>query len=148
MSGFYEAIQAMLPDHTNPTLYSADLSNPPEMADYPYAVLWGTQETELSGPDQYRPTLADKPTRAVLDVRITYAALNPESLRIVMRNVRQALKAGQPVVAGYRCHLSRPVSLMPVEVDRDISVGGLHPMFAVDEMRLTAHMTGDTNGNQ
>lgn len=148
MTGFYEAIQAMLPDSTNPALYSADLSSPPQLSDFPYAVLWGTQDTELSGPDQYSPTLADSPNKAVLDVRITYAALNPESLRIVMRNVREALKAGQPVVDGYRCRLSRPVSLMPVEVDRDISVGSLHPMFAIDEMRLTAHMTGDTNGNQ
>lgn len=149
MSGFYEAIQAILPSTVNPAIYTANLSSPPVTQDYPYAVLWGTQDTELSGPDQYSPTLSDEPSKAVLDVRITYAALTPESLRIVMRNARNALKAGQPVVAGYRCRLSRPVSLMPVDVDRDITIHGQNPLFAVDEMRLTAHMIKEsTNANQ
>lgn len=148
MTDFYDAIRELISSTVKVSIDSADLSTPPAASDFPYAVLGGTQPTELSGPDRFRATLANKPTKVVLDVQITYAALNRTALGIVMRNVRTALKSGPPAVQGYRCHMSRPVSLQPVEVDRDISWGGLNPLYAIDELRLTAHMTGDLHATQ
>ncbi len=147
MTDFYKALQDLLPPVVRSYIDVPRLSTPPEAADFPYVVLGGTEPNALSGPDRFRPTLSDKPSKVVLDIRITYAGLTRESVRVMMRHVRSAL-ATPPAVEGYRCHLSRPTTLQALTVDRDVSWGSLNPLYAQDELRLTAHLAGGSHAHQ
>lgn len=147
MTDFYKALQDLFPSVVRSFIDEPRLSSPPADADFPYVVLGGTEPNALSGPDRFRPTLSDKPSKVALDVRITYAGLTRESVRVMMRHVRTAL-GSPPVVEGYRCHLTRPVSLQPMTVDRDVSWGGLNPRYSQDELRLTAHLSGGSHAHQ
>lgn len=139
MSGFYHAIESALPETVRAHLMEAKLSSPPVMADFPYVVVRGTPENEYSGSGPRETTLGDRPDVVYLDLRFTYAAMNADSLSIVIRNTRRALTRAAVQVSGYRCELSRLSSLQPITTDRDITISGAHPVFVIDEARLTAH---------
>lgn len=139
MIEFYDALRSLMPSTVTTRLFSAELSNPPAISDYPYLVIEGDQGAEASGSGVDIPSLSDKPDKVVVTARLLYVGLTPRQLSIVTDNARAALKAGAPTVDGYRVHLSRPTVLQTIEVDRDVSVESLNPLIARDEAILTAH---------
>lgn len=148
MLEFYHALEDMLPGTVRSHLFVSELSKPVALADYPHVVIGGTGPDQISGSDVQRPTLGDRPDKVTLTVRITYAALTPASLDVVVRNTRAALDRQAPALDGYRVHRLRLRTLLSIDTDQEISVDGLHPMFTKDEATLTAHkITGGTHAD-
>lgn len=135
----FNAIRDMITDPAVKVhLGTANLSDPPTSADFPYVVIWGTLPTDHSGAGIDQPTLADLPDAFTADVRLTYAAQAPASMSWLIERVRPALNRQAPSIEGYFCERLRLESLQPIQPDRDISISGLHPIYAIDEARLTA----------
>lgn len=135
-----DAIQAMITDPAvRASQMNAPLSTPPVLADFPYAVLWSNLPTLFSGGGHDNPNLADAPEALDATLRITYAATSASSLYWLVNRVRPFLDRQTPAIDGYYVERLRLRSLMSVETDRDINIGGgLHPVYAIDESRLVA----------
>ncbi|WP_309080278.1 hypothetical protein [Zhihengliuella sp.] len=138
MKAFYDAVVALLPAQSSPQLFTAELSSPPVGEDYPYTVVWGTAPTEFSGESFDDPSLSGDPDAVSLEMRLTYAALSVTSLDHLIKGVHEALVRAKPTVAGYACGPINLRSLLPIQPDRDLHVGGRNPFYAVDEFTLTA----------
>lgn len=136
----FDAIQAMITDPAvNVHIGTANLSEPPVGSDYPYVVIWGSMPTDHSGAGLDDPTLTDDLAALHADIRLTYAAQSTDSLTWILERVRPALNRQVPTIEGYTCERLRLESLQPIQSDRDIAINGLHPIYAIDETRLTAH---------
>lgn len=137
----FDAIRDLITDDAvRVHIGTAQLSNPPTMADFPYVVIGGTMPTDYSGAGIDEPTLADALEAFQADVRLTYAATSPSSMTWLLERVRPALNRQAPTIEGYTCERLRLRSLQPIQPDRDIPLGsGMHPIYAIDETRLIAH---------
>ncbi|MCO1338087.1 hypothetical protein BJH93_04135 [Kocuria polaris] len=138
MKVFYDAIAGLVPEQATAHLITADLSDPPVASDYPYVVVWGSAPTAYSGDGPDEPTAGDRPDAVLLDVRLTIAALSLTQLDLAVSGVHAALNRVVPVVSGYRCNRIRLVSLLPAQPDRDLYIGGVNPIYTVEEFTLRA----------
>lgn len=138
----YDAVKALIPATVRVYMWNVEPQKLPdgtmEPIKYPYVCLWGDLGDESSGgPDG--DTLADETDVLSLRIRATYAGLSGDSVLIVARNVRAALNRKTPIVSGWRTNPLRQSPLMDVQVDRDVTIDGAHPLFAVDEFALISH---------
>lgn len=141
MIEFYEAVKAMLPAQVRPALFSAKLSDTPVPADFPYAVLWGDGGWEFSGDGPGFPSVCAVNDSTEIRFRVTVAATSPGSLGLTVKGVRGALSGKRPAVPGWSCSKLAQAPLVDIQPDRDLTVGGLNPIYLVDEYTLTATRT-------
>jgi len=141
----YAAVKALLPPTVNVYMWKVEGALLPngsrEPIKYPYVCLWGDIGEESSGgPDG--DSLQDVPDVLTLRIRATYAAVNGDSLGIVIRNVRAALNRKTPVVEGWKLSKLRQSPLLDAQPDTDVTIPTYgNPMFAADEFSLVSHKT-------
>jgi len=138
---FYDAVKAMIPEQLRPQLFTAKLSDTPIGSDFPYAVLWGSPGQPFSGDDPAMDSLGNARGSVEFRFKTTIAATSTGSLDLAIKGVRGALDGERPNVTGWHCEPLTLTNLMDIQPDRDVSVGGMHPFYLVDEYVLTAVRT-------
>jgi len=138
MKEFYDAVKALLPADVTVYQFNAELSVPPVRADYPYVVLGGDAGWDFSGDGPELPSLSAELDGKEMRVMATMAGTSISSLDFVIKRVRQGLSGKKPVVPGWACSDMVQAPLLNIQPDRDISIGGMNPIFMVDEYVFTA----------
>lgn len=128
----FKAVQALLPSTVKSFLYEPELSVPPALSDFPYVLFWGDMGEEVSGEPGDR-TASDSIDQLAMTIRCTLVATSGEGLGWLVQNTRPFLNRARPVVAGWKSSRLRQQPVMPADSDTRVSVGSLHPVYAVDE---------------
>lgn len=138
MKEFYDAIEGLLSPELAVYQFDAELSVPPVLADYPYVVLGGDGGWDFSGDGPELPSLSAELDSKEMRVTATMAGTSVSTLDWVLKQVRPVLSGKKPNVQGWICSAMEQAPLVNIRPDRDISLGGLHPLFMVDEYVFTA----------
>lgn len=134
----FKGIEAMFPPDARVHLYKADLSNPPQMTDYPYVVLAGGWGEEVSGEPGDRSS-DDVPDQVAFNLRCIVVALSLDGLSDMAKTARTALNRKRPVVPGWRFSKLRQTEVLTAEPDSRVHVDTLNPVYLVDEYPFTAY---------
>jgi hypothetical protein len=113
-----------------PNLYDGQVPDPPAL---PYWVLY--LDTSVEGATQ----LCATSNRADFRFQITSVGLTAEAVRIVAGRARGLVIDQRLTVPGRACGLIRHETSIPVRADRDVTLDGAHPMFAVDTYRFVSY---------
>jgi hypothetical protein len=135
---FYTAVAARLPPEVVLHNFTAQLSDPPVAADYPYVVLGGGPGWDFSGDGPESPSLAAVVDSVEMRIKATLAATSLTGLDWLFTRVRPALSGQRLSVQGWSCSAMEQTPLLDIQPDRAISFDGLNPLFMVDEYTFIA----------
>lgn len=134
----FQGLKALFPAGTRVHLYRAELSNPPQLSDFPYVVLHGGWGQSVSGEPGDRSS-SDIPDQLAFTLRCTVAATSLAGLNEATRVARTALDRQRPVVPGWSFSKLRQVEVLTAEPDSRVSVDTVNPVYLVDEYPFTAY---------
>lgn len=105
---------------------------------FPYVVVSSGLEYEFSGNGRFDGALADLIDGIELPIRVTMAGMLADSVKVLQQKIRPVMNRADLGVEGWTKTRLKMTPLARSDMDTTVTVGGMHPWFAVDEYRLIA----------